>query len=236
MSTVTVDQLADQFGLGSYKAYLTPGNLNKKLDRTKPLMPQLQAALGNDWGLVAPNITPAHIKQLEAMREVSPEPLKTVSSPWTAKGDATASAAAERAQPGGYNDKVGAKSAPAAQAPTGSAGLRPEPPSCRGGIDRSQFAKEASDPDVIRRMATINAGEVLGNASLRARQAQLESLFNRAHTGHQGGTLMGNMIQYPQRGGYYPASTFRNGAQRIAKPGALEDFQKNVLAPVLAGK
>ena len=101
-----------------------------------------------------------------------------------------------------------------------------------GGIDRGRFIKELEDnPAVARRIAEMVKGEVGSDAPLTTKQVQAETFFNRMLVQNKS-AARGITPAYPQPGGYYPGSTFRNGRMSDAE---YAEYKKTVIDPVLAG-
>jgi hypothetical protein len=101
----------------------------------------------------------------------------------------------------------------------------------KGGIDRRKFIPEVNaHPELVARMATMVKGEVGWTAPLTTKQVQLESFLNRMLVVGKS-IAQGILPVYPQPGGYYPPSTFRDPAT----PAQIENFRKDILAPALAG-
>lgn len=109
-------------------------------------------------------------------------------------------------------------------------GVGEDVPVGTGKFDRTHFSKEFSDPDMQRRLATIVFGEGGHKQSVKQAMGYLESIANRATTRNQ--TLAQATRMWPGPGGYYPASTFRNGKPSAAE---LKWFQEKVLPGVAAG-
>ena len=101
-------------------------------------------------------------------------------------------------------------------------------------FDRSSFqAEREANPSLDARMQTIVQGEVGHGATPEEKKIQLEAIFNRAAA--RGQTLGQVTQQYtgPGSAGYYPATTFANGAAR--GPQESQDFQRDIMTPVLRG-
>lgn len=101
-------------------------------------------------------------------------------------------------------------------------------------FDRSIFYEELKrNPALITRLNTIVNGEVGHNAPLDRKLVQLETVFNRAAA--RGQTIEKVTREYtgPGSDGYYPRSTFVNGAPRSQNEA--NAFNEQVLKPVLAG-
>lgn len=103
-----------------------------------------------------------------------------------------------------------------------------------GKFDRSPFQQEIdASPDLADRLQTIVQGEVGHNAPPDKKLIALESIFNRAAA--RGQSLAQVTKEYTGKGsdGYYPGTTFRNGA--IRNDAERSDFRENVLDMALAG-
>lgn len=101
-------------------------------------------------------------------------------------------------------------------------------------MDRSIFYDELKrNPALITRLNTIVNGEVGRGAPLDKKMIQLETIFNRAAA--RGQTLEKVTREYtgPGSDGYYPRSTFVNGAVRSQNEA--NAFNETVLKPVLGG-
>jgi hypothetical protein len=101
-------------------------------------------------------------------------------------------------------------------------------------IDRSLFLEELKrNPVLMSRLATIVNGEVGRGASLDQKLVQLETIFNRAQARGQSLEQVTQMYTGPGSRGYYPQSTFTNGAVRSQNE--QNAFNEQVLKPVLSG-
>lgn len=120
------------------------------------------------------------------------------------------------------------QSAISQQALAPQAGTPLPPPRPR--IDRTRINAEVqADPTLIPRMATIAKGET---SDPQGRRVIAETIANRAIARDQ--PLSQVMQQYtgPGSAGYYPASTFRNGAMT---PEQAQAMQRDVIDPMLRG-
>ena len=103
-----------------------------------------------------------------------------------------------------------------------------------GAMDRSDFAAEIkANPELAERLQTIVQGEVGHGASTQRQMVQLETIFNRARARGQSLDAVTQMYTGPGSKGYYPPSTFSGG--RIRSQAELDRFQKDIMAPVVAG-
>jgi hypothetical protein len=104
-------------------------------------------------------------------------------------------------------------------------------------IDRSQFFEELKrNPDLVRRLAVITAGEVGGNAPIEKQVIQAETVFNRAMArGQSLDQVMREHVRGRQDDGYYPTETFQNGERIMSRPGAEARFRELVFKPVVNG-
>jgi hypothetical protein len=103
-------------------------------------------------------------------------------------------------------------------------------------INRSQFIEELRrNPNLVRRIAVITAGEVGGNAPIEKQIIQAETIFNRAIARDQTLEQVTRDLVRDPRGGYYPGSTIQNGERIMGRQGALEKFREQVFKPVLGG-
>jgi hypothetical protein len=98
-----------------------------------------------------------------------------------------------------------------------------------GGVDRSRYASDLQNPEIVARLASMIKGEVGlgGKGSLAKQIIQLESLFNRA-----GARNYAHLYQdlFHGKGGYYASGSFP-----AVSPAEVEWFKNNVLAPVMKG-
>jgi hypothetical protein len=107
-------------------------------------------------------------------------------------------------------------------------------------IDRSQFLEELrNNPALLHRIAVITAGEVSASAPIEKQMIQAETIFNRAMargiTLEQATRQVGQGNPDGKQGGYYPASTFAQGEQSLARNGGEARFRELVLKPVIGG-
>ena len=101
-------------------------------------------------------------------------------------------------------------------------------------MDRSIFLDELKrNPALITRLNTIVNGEVGRGALLDKKIIQLETIFNRAAARGQTLEKVTRMYTGPGSDGYYPQSTFSNGAVRSQNEA--NAFNEQVLKPVLGG-
>jgi len=108
-----------------------------------------------------------------------------------------------------------------------------------GGIDRSRFKEELEKhPELYKKMAWMVRGEVMGRATKEARMAQLETAFNRA-------TKRGQSLQHvllsvsESKQGYYAGHGAPGGGtyapSKEPTPEEVEQFKRDIVAPVMAG-
>lgn len=115
--------------------------------------------------------------------------------------------------------------------PSGPIVPQPDANLIKGGIDRRKFIDELkSHPELVARLATMVKGEVGWSAPLTTKQVQLESFLNRMLVVGQS-IAEGILPVWPQKRGYYPASTFA----RPATPAEIAEFRKDILEPAIAG-
>jgi hypothetical protein len=192
-----------------------------------PAVPPVRAAPRADAGDTAPATPPV------ATAAVTPSSEGAIAAATEAVGDPSLALPVDRnalagalAAQQGFTQPAG--SAADQPAPIPQAGTPLPPPRPR--IDRTRINAEVqADPTLIPRMATIAKGET---GDPRGRKVIAETIANRAIARDQ--SLSQVMRQYtgPGSDGYYPASTFRNGAMT---PEQAQTMQRDVIDPMLRG-
>jgi hypothetical protein len=125
---------------------------------------------------------------------------------------------------------------PSGRTPTAAVVQAPESPdkptTYVGGIDRRRFLDELRrNPGLITKAAWMVRGEIGNSAPLSSKIAMLETAFNRAQV--RGHSLEQALLSVGEsRKGYYATETYGGAPPSRAE---VEDFKRNVLAPVLAG-
>jgi len=107
-----------------------------------------------------------------------------------------------------------------------------------GGIDRSRFAQELNDPQVVARITHMLKGEGAFGPKVPIEKSiiQLETLFNRSQI--RGHSLSHGLLIAPHRpggvrGGYYDDRTYKSSL--TPTPTEIDLMRKTVLGPVMQG-